>query len=80
MAASLISPAHGARRRWRRPCLFPALAREALILKTDDSQIVALDTTGVSPRVIAATRPGDVVSVVGQITGGAFRAEIVQKE
>ena len=51
-----------------------------LTLKTDSGQTLAVDTSGLNPQQIAATRPGDIVSVVGQMTGTSFRASVLQKD
>ena len=52
----------------------------SLTLKADSGETVAIDTTGLDRQTLAATRPGDVVSVVGQMKGSSFRASVLQKE
>jgi hypothetical protein len=52
----------------------------SLTLKTDSGQTLPVDTSGVSSQQVASTRPGDVVTVVGQMTGTSFKASVLQKE
>jgi outer membrane lipoprotein SlyB len=52
----------------------------SLTLKTDNGQSLAIDTSGVPQHQLAATRPGDVVSVVGQMAGSSFKASVLQKD
>jgi hypothetical protein len=51
-----------------------------LTLETDDGKTVAVDTTGVDPRSVAAVRPGDTVTVTGSGSpeGGRFVAQSVR--
>jgi hypothetical protein len=51
-----------------------------LTLKTDSGQTLPVDISGLSPQQLASTRPGDVVSVVGQMTGTSFKASVMQKD
>jgi translation initiation factor IF-1 len=51
-----------------------------LTLKTDSGQTVNVDVSGLDRQMTASTRPGDVVSVTGQMTGNEFRASVLQKE
>ena len=51
-----------------------------LTLKADNGQTVAIDTSALDRQIVASMRPGDVVSVVGQMTGTSFRAAVLQKE
>lgn len=51
-----------------------------LTLKRDSGQTVTVDTSGLDAQAVASTRPGDVVSVVGRMTEGEFRAELLRKE
>jgi hypothetical protein len=57
-----------------------SIGASTLTLKTDDGQLVAFDVSRVNPQAIAATRPGDVVSVFGHMIPAVFRAESLQKE
>jgi hypothetical protein len=57
-----------------------SIGTTTLTLRTDDGQIVAFDTSRVSPQAIAGTRPGDVISVFGHMIPAVFRAESLQKE
>jgi len=52
----------------------------SLTLKTDSGQSLPVDVSGLTPQQIAATRPGDVVTVVGQMAGTSFKASVLQKE
>ena len=52
----------------------------SLTLKTDSGQTLPVDTSGLTPQQMAATRPGDVVSVVGQMVGPSFKASVLQKD
>lgn len=52
----------------------------SLTLKEDSGRTVAVDTSGLNQQMVASTRPGDLVSVVGQMTGTGFRASVIQKQ
>ena len=52
----------------------------SLTLKTDSGQSLAVDTSGVPQQQLATTRPGDVVSVTGQMAGSSFKASVLQKD
>jgi hypothetical protein len=52
----------------------------SLVLKADSGQTVAVDTSALNPQMAASPRPGDLVTVVGQMTGTSFRASTLQKE
>jgi uncharacterized protein (DUF2237 family) len=52
----------------------------SLTLKTDNGQTLSVDTSGVPQQQLAGTRPGDVVSVTGQMSGTAFKASVLQKQ
>ena len=51
-----------------------------LTLKTDNGQSVAVDTSALPQQQVGSTRPGDVVSVTGQMSGNAFKASVLQKD
>ena len=52
----------------------------SLTLKTDSGEMLAVDTSRLSPQQLASTRPGDVVSITGQRAGASFRAEVLRKD
>ena len=57
-----------------------SLGVSSLTLKADNGETIAVDTRGLDRQTLASTRPGDVVSVVGQMSGNSFRASVLQKE
>lgn len=57
-----------------------AISVSSLTLRRDTGETITVDTSGLDAQAVASTRPGDVVSVVGRMTGSGFRAEVLREE